>query len=293
MSDDGRRPRVGPDAGVRGRTAVVTGAGSGIGAATVLRLCAGGARVALLGRRAERLTEVAARTGRAEDVLTVPTDVSDALALADAMDTVHQRFGTVDMVVAAAGVLTGAPFEDGVPGEWAEMVDTNLVGLMGTAQTFSRDLLDAASSGASDLFLVGALAGQERFPGYAVYSAVEAAVDQLAHALRAEHGPRGVRVHQVAPGLTDTELGTGMSHAGASAHWESYRGQVVGMDPDEVARAVVFAAGLPSRVNLAEVLVLPTRQDADLPHRERLVRRADERASGTAAPAATTPRGSA
>ena len=250
------------------RTVVVTGAGSGIGAATAARFLAAGACVALLGRRQGRLGDVADATGAPERVLTVATDVSAPLQLADALDAVHDRFGRVDLVVAGAGVLTGAPFEDSVPAEWADMVDTNLVGMLTTAQTFSRDLLEAARGGRpSDLFLIGALAGQVRFPGYAVYSAVEAAVAQLGRALRAEYGPRGVRVHNVAPGLTDTELGSQISDAGAARTWAEHRDEVVPMAAADVAATVAFAAALPADVNLADLLVLPTRQDQYLPGR--------------------------
>lgn len=246
---------------------VVTGAGSGIGAATATRFAAHGARVALLGRRGQRLEEVAAATGAPDRVLALATDVSDALQLADALDAVHERFGRVDLVVAGAGVLTGAPFEDSVPAEWAQMVDTNLLGMLTTAQTFSRDLLDAARQGRSDLFLVGALAGQMRFPGYAVYSAVGAAVAELARALRAEYGPRGVRVHDLAPGVTDTELGGGISDAATAHDWVALGRAVAPMGADDVARVLTFAAQMPARVNLADMVVVPTRQDHYLPGR--------------------------
>lgn len=247
---------------------MVTGASSGIGAATTRLLVGAGARVALLGRRTERLSAVAAGAGPSDRVLAVTTDVSDPLAMADALDAVHDRYGPVDLLVACAGVLTGAPFEDSVPAEWAEMVDVNLVGLLTTAQTFSRDLLAGAAAGrATDLFLISALAGRVRYPGYAVYSAVEAAVTQLGRALRAEFGPRGVRVHDIAPGLTDTELGAAISHADTARGWEEHRDAVVPMDPDDVARTVLFGAGLPAGVNLASVLVLPTSQDQYLPTR--------------------------
>lgn len=258
---------------IEGRVAVVTGASSGIGAATAAHLLRAGASVALVGRRTDRL-EATARAGGAdpagggeradggERAAVVTADVSDPLALADALDAVHDRFGRVDLVVAAAGVLSGAPFEDSVPGEWASMVEVNLNGLLATAQTFARDLLAAAADGRSaDLFLVGALAGQVPFPGYAVYSALEAAVAQLSRSLRSEYGPRGVRVHNVAPGLTETEFGGGITDERTAQLWRAYRESVGPIGAEDVARALVFSAAQPAHVNVAELLVVPTAED--------------------------------
>lgn len=251
-----------------GRLAVVTGASSGIGAATAGALVAAGARVALLGRRTGRLETVAEQTGQPDGVLVVTADVSDGLQLADALDAVNDRFGTVDLVVAAAGVLTGAPFENSVPAEWAAMLDVNVTGMLSTALTFARDLLSVAESGrTSDLFLVGGLAGKVRYPGYAAYSAAEAAVAQLSRALRAEYGWRGLRVHNVAVGLTETEFGSTITDPAMAQDWRALRGVLAPIDPQDVARAVLFSASLPARVNVAELLMLPTAQDRYLPTR--------------------------
>ncbi|MGY1846121.1 MULTISPECIES: SDR family oxidoreductase [unclassified Blastococcus] len=252
-----------------GRVAVVTGASSGIGAATARALLDAGAHVALLGRRAARLAATAQQVGAPQRVVAVPTDVADPLQLADALDVVHGCFGGVDLVVVGAGVMTGSPFEDGVPAEWGAMIDVNLRGLLHTAQTFSRDLFAAAAAGGSaDLVLVGAIAGDITFPGYAVFSAVEAAVAQLARTLRAEYAPRGVRVRTVQPGLTDSELGSDISDEVTARAWEELKTRVPPIDAADVASAVVFGAAMPAHVNVADVVVLPTLQDRYLPTRK-------------------------
>lgn len=239
-----------------GRTAVVTGASSGIGAATARALLDQGARVALLGRRRDRLEQVAGDDPRA---LVVTADVLDGLQLADALDAVHERFGPVDTVVAAAGLMTAAPFEDGIPGEWGRVVDVNLTGMLTTAQTFVRDLVETATGDrASDLFLVGSALPGAGTPQFAVQSAVEAAVTQLSRSLRAEYGARGVRVHTVEPGLTESEIAKGISDPVSQRSFLAYRAQVTPLQPEDVARSVVFAAQQPAGVNLASVVVLPT-----------------------------------
>lgn len=249
---------------VQGRVAVVTGASSGIGRATADLLLAAGASVALLSRTGDG-PDGGGGPGRA---LPCAADVSDPYELAEARDRVHEHLGPVDLVVANAGVMSGAAFEDAVPGEWAQMVDVNLRGVLHTAQTFARDLLAAADAGRrSDLVLVGAIAGAVRFPQYAVYSAIEAAVAQLARALRAEHGRRGVRVRTVQPGLTRTALGEDMHDPVVRREWDELRSSVPPMAPEHVARAVLFTLTRPAHVNVADLVVLPTEQDGHLPNR--------------------------
>ncbi|GAB7192102.1 SDR family oxidoreductase [Kineococcus sp. NUM-3379] len=253
---------------VSDRVAVVTGAGSGIGRATAQRLLRAGARVALLGRSGPTAEDAAAQARADGRALWQVADVSDAYQLVEARDVVHERFGPVDLVVANAGVMSGAPFEDAVPGEWAEMIDVNLRGVLHTAQTFARDLLGAADAGrCSDLVVIGAIAGTVRYPQYAVYSAIEAAVAQLARTLRAEYGGRGVRVRNIQPGLTRTGLGGAMSDAPTRRQWEDLRRSVPPLDADHVARTVLFTVTRPAHVNIADLVVLPTRQDGHLPIR--------------------------
>ncbi len=241
---------------LKSRVAVVTGASSGIGAATALRLAEGGATVALLGRRAERLTELAENIG--ERALAVPVDVTDTEAMAEAVQTVRDRLGRVDLVVANAGVMLGAPFDTGTVSEWATMLDVNIAGLLATARAFVDDLTSAADSGRADLVLVGSSASRLIFPGYAVYSATKAAVNQLGRVLRAELGPRGVRVSTIEPGITNTDLGAEMADAETRAGLARLRGAQEMMRAEDVAEAIAFGASAPSRVNLAELLIVPT-----------------------------------
>lgn len=152
------------------RTAVVTGAAGGIGLECARLLLARGDAVALLDRdrRALRaVTEELRREAGDERVVSAEVDVADGFALREARDDVATRLGTpVDVVVAGAGTMAGGSFADGVPGEWADMIEANLTGMLGTAQTFLRDLLAAADAGGpSDLVLVGAIAGSIGFPG--------------------------------------------------------------------------------------------------------------------------------
>lgn len=242
-----------------GRIAVVTGATSGIGAGTARRLVADGASVALLGRRKDRLDELAAELGGA--ALPVAVDVTDQQALTEAVATVHSGLGRADIVVANAGVMLAAPFESAQTAEWDQMVGTNINGLLYTARAFVDDLLaTAADGGSADLVLVGSIGGHHVFPNYAVYCATKAAVAHLTRGLRHDFGPRGVRVRNIEPGFTGTELGAGMADAEQRAVLAGLRELVTPLPPSDIADVIAWSAAAPSRVNVAELIVVPTAQ---------------------------------
>jgi NADP-dependent 3-hydroxy acid dehydrogenase YdfG len=240
-----------------GRVAVVSGSTSGIGAATARRLAADGAEVAVLGRRQERLRALADEL----DAFPVTVDVTDRDALEDAAESIRDRLGRVDLVVAGAGVMLAAPFEEADQAEWDRMLDTNLRGLLATGRAFANDLITAAAAGErADLVHIGSIGGHQVFPNYGVYGATKAAVAHLTHNLRAELGPRGVRVKNVEPGLVATELGDDMQHEAGRSVLEELRSQIDPLEPDQIATAIAFGVAAPPHVNVAELVVLPTRQ---------------------------------
>ncbi|MCW6007488.1 SDR family oxidoreductase [Micromonospora sp. CPCC 205371] len=242
-----------------GRVAIVTGATSGIGAAIARRLVAGGASVALIGRREDRLKELANELGTA--ALPVAVDITDQQAVYAAAATIRSTLGPADLVVANAGVMLAAPFEAGRTDEWDQMVGTNINGLLYTARAFIDDLLAAAADDQrADLVLVGSIGGHTVFPNYAVYTATKAAVAHLTRGLRAEFGPRGVRVKNVEPGFVSTELGDGMQDRQQREILDDMRRTVPPLPPEDIADVIAYATAAPARLNLAEIIAVPTAQ---------------------------------
>jgi NADP-dependent 3-hydroxy acid dehydrogenase YdfG len=246
-----------------GRVAVVTGATSGIGAATARRLASDGAAVAIVGRREERLRDLAAelRDNSEAEIARFTADVSDRDVVERTAEAIRGRLGRVDLVVANAGVMLPAPFEEADTDEWDRMIDTNVRGLLATGRAFADDLLAAAAEGGrADLVHVGSIGGHMVFQNYGVYAATKAAVAHLTRNLRAELGPRGVRVKNVEPGLVRTELGDHASDAGIRESLAAWRDEIGALPPEDIADAIAFAVAAPPRMNVAELIVLPTVQ---------------------------------
>ncbi|MFJ9695807.1 SDR family oxidoreductase [Kitasatospora sp. NPDC101183] len=244
------------------RTAVVTGAASGMGAATARLLAANGARVALLARRADRLealaADIAADGGQA---LTVAADITDQASVDAAAEAVHAAYGSVDLVVNNAGVMLPNPLADGRIDEWTRMVDTNLTGALRIVRAFTADLVGAAARGrAADLVNVSSIASHVVFPDYAVYGATKAALTQLSAALRTELGPRDVRVSSVEPGLTDTELGGHIDNPALRDQLNGMFRAIPALGAQDVADLIAYTVSRPPHVNLRHLVVLPTRQ---------------------------------
>ncbi|WP_084955644.1 SDR family oxidoreductase [Thermoactinospora rubra] len=233
------------------RTAVVTGASSGIGAAVARELAARGARVALLARRRDRLEALREELGGTA----VAADVTDEAAVAAAADEI----GPVDIVVNAAGVLVPGFLEGGDTAAWRRQVEVNLLGLLHVSRAFVPGLVAAAGRGRpADLVNVSSVAASQVEPGAAVYAATKAAVSHLSRNLRAELAPRNVRVTSVEPGMVLSELRAGSELALA---WEEQMKAAI--DPlaaADVAEVVAFVVGRPRHVSLPSLTVSPTRQ---------------------------------
>ncbi|MCT2544953.1 SDR family oxidoreductase [Streptomyces atratus] len=244
-----------------GRTAVITGAASGMGSATARLLAAQGVRVALLARRAERLEELAAAIKEAGgEALAVATDVTDQASVDAAAELVHSTFGRVDLVVNAAGVMLPNPVDAGRTDEWQRMIDTNVTGALRIIRAFTADLVAAAEGRTADLVNISSIGAHIMFPNYAVYGATKAALTYLSTSLRTEFGPRDVRVTNIEPGLTDTELAGHVDNAELSGQLDGMFDALGGLSSDEIADLIAYTTSRARHINLRQLIVQPTRQ---------------------------------
>jgi NADP-dependent 3-hydroxy acid dehydrogenase YdfG len=239
------------------RVAVVTGASSGIGEATARRFVADGASVGILARRAERLDALAQELG--SRALPAATDVTDPAGLDEAAARITDAFGAPDLVVANAGIMLVSPFEEGRRDEWEQMLALNVLGVLDTVRVFLPGLLAAADAGRkADLVIVSSIGARMFSPGFGVYSATKAAVSALAASLRAEFAGRGLRVTNVEPGVTESELGERIQHEQWRTILQEAKAHMDTLAAADVADAIADAVARPVGVHIRELLIHPT-----------------------------------
>ena len=236
-----------------GKTAVVTGASSGIGEATARLLAQKGCNVALAARREDRLRDLAAELG--EGALAVPTDVTDPAACEALVSRAVERFGSVDLLVANAGLGFYGSIPDGDPEDWRRMFEVNVLGVLYATRAAVRHMLER---GSGDIVIVSSLAGR-RVPTAdgTVYAATKHALTAVAEGLRMDVSARGVRVVNVEPGLVRTEFPESTSQRAEQFYAEKEYSPI---EAEDVATAVVYAVGQPRRVSISEIIVRPTEQ---------------------------------
>ncbi|MGW1164659.1 SDR family NAD(P)-dependent oxidoreductase [Streptomyces sp. NPDC002550] len=248
---------------LEGTVALVTGASSGIGHATALELAGEGASVALVGRREDRLTGLAAEISKAGGkALVVPADITTAEAAAEAVERTVEGLGRLDTLVNNAGLMLLGPTPGAALNEWQRMVDINLMGLMYTSHAAIPHLVKAAADGprrVADIVNISSLNGRNAYAMMAVYTATKFGVTGFSEALRQELAKQHVRVSVVEPGSVDTELRTHNSDA-VQQLLTAGLGDVERLQSQDVADTVGYIVTRPRHVAVAELLVRPTEQ---------------------------------
>ena len=220
---------------------LITGASTGIGAATARQAAAAGYRLVLAARSEDRLRALADELGGAERALAVRCDVGEWADQERLVATATERFGRLDVAFANAGFGARRGFLEESPEQWRSMVLTNVLGVAYTI----RAAIPALRASRGHLVLTSSVAGRRALKG-SLYSATKHAVTAMGEAARQDLDDTGVRVCTIEPGMVDTPFfDSPVSDA---------------LQPDDVARAVLFAVSQPAHVDVNEILVRPTAQ---------------------------------
>ncbi len=226
------------------RVFLITGASSGIGAATARHAVAAGFRVALAARSQDRLEALVSELGGSQHALAVACDVADWDSQRQMVDSVLAEFGRIDVVFANAGLSKGSLYYGGddTPDAWREMILTNMFGPAATARLTLPELVRRKGH----VLLTGSVAGRVTSTQN-LYSATKWGITGMAQTLRQQLVGTGVRVTLIAPGMVETPF------------WPTTPSSPM-LQPDDVARAVLYAVGQPAHVDVNEVLLRPAGQ---------------------------------
>lgn len=259
------------EAVLKGKTAVVTGASSGLGRAIAERLGGAGASVFLCGRSNDGLKETASAVAKAGgQARTGALDLARPGALAHFIEDAARETGRLDILVNNAGVMHFGPIAEDDPATWREMIDVNLLALLEGAQAAIRAMRKTKSAG--HIVNISSLAGRTEALG--VYGATKAAVDYVGRHLRRELEREPIRVTTIVPGAFATNLGRSIPPERLASFAKELakgghdlgkpgRSAIMGL-PDDIARAVLFAVTQPIDLNIQEMVVRPGR-DVTIP----------------------------
>ena len=237
------------------RTALITGATSGFGAAAVHRFAQAGWRVIATGRRAERLQPLVDAYGPGQ-VHAAVFDVRDSAAMAAALAALPAGFTDIDLLVNNAGLAQGtAPAQSAVLEDWRTMIDTNVTALV----TLTHHLLPQLVARKGAIINISSVAGVYPYPGGNAYGGTKAFVSQFSLGLRADLHGSGVRVTTIEPGMAETEFTLVRTHGNQAASDTLYTGANP-MTAEDIAEQIFFVATLPAHLNINRLEIMPVSQ---------------------------------
>ena len=240
----------------KNKTALITGATSGIGRATAHEFAKQGIRLILCGRRQERLDTIKHTLSKQTDVITLNFDVRDKSEVFNAIESLPESFKQIDILINNAGNAHGFdPIQDGSLDDWDAMMDINVKGLLYVSKAVIPQMTRRESG---HIINIGSSAGKEVYPKGNVYCASKHAVIAITDGMRIDLNPFSIKVTAINPGLVETEFSQVRLKGDAFAN-NAYKGYKA-LQPEDIAEIIVFAVTRPSHVNIADLLVFPTAQ---------------------------------
>lgn len=239
---------------LQGKTAIVTGGGTGIGAAVAVALAQQGCRVAVAGRRREKLEQVAAASTGPQPILVHPVDIADRQSVTDLFTWAAEALGPIDILVNSAGVnIAKRTLAEISPEDWERVLQINATGVFYCLHAVLPQMRDRRDG---LIVNISSIAGKRATPlGGVAYNASKFALTALGTSASLEEGKNGIRVTNIYPGEVDTPILEQRPQPVTAEH----RAQI--LQPEDVAAAVVMVAQLPPRAHIPEMVVKPTTQN--------------------------------
>lgn len=239
------------------KTALITGASSGIGKATAIALDKLGIQCVLCGRRMEKLQELQAVLTNESAILTF--DVSDKSAVLAAISSLPAAFENIDILINNAGNAHGfGSLADGVLGDWDAMLNSNVTGLLYVSKAVIPGMIKRQSGHVVNL---SSVAGKQTYAGGTVYCATKKAVEAISEGMRLDHTQHGIKVTNIAPGAVETEF----SEVRFKGDKEKAKSIYAGFDPliaENIADAIAYAVSVPEHVTIADMTIYAKAQAA-------------------------------
>ena len=242
---------------VDNKVVIITGASSGIGEETARTLAKNGAKVVLSARREDRLQKLADEIG--ENVVYLKSDVSNPDNMNALVALAKEKFGRVDVLFANAGIMPGGNMSELKVRDWMGMVDINIKGVLYSMAAVLPEF-NAQKSG--HIIVTSSIAGTKSVPGNAVYSGTKHFVRALIDSFRTESVMEGtnIRTTIIYPGAIKTELLNTIAPSETKSMVEEFY-RNVGLEPDAIANAVLYAVSQPDNVDVSDIIVRPTREN--------------------------------
>ncbi len=241
------------------KIALITGATSGIGAASAELFAAQGYNIIITGRRGERLNDLSTRlqSSHGIQVKALCLDVRDRQAVQTTLSALPEEWKLVDVLINNAGLSAGLePLQDGNIDDWEVMIDTNIKGLLYVTKEVSNWMI-ARRSG--HIINLGSIAAKETYKNGNVYCATKHAVDSLNQAMRIDMLPYGIRVSAIHPGAVETEFSQVRFKGDTDKAAQVYQGYEP-LRAEDIADAIWFLASRPDHVNINDLVIMPKAQ---------------------------------
>jgi NADP-dependent 3-hydroxy acid dehydrogenase YdfG len=239
------------------KTALITGATSGIGKATAILLAKNGYKIIICGRREERLVQLKKELSECTEVHALVFDVRDKKAVFEAINSLPEAFSKIDILINNAGNAHGLdPIQNGDLDDWDAMIDINVKGLLYVSKAIIPKMIEQKSG---HIINIGSIAGKEVYPNGNVYCASKHAVDALNHSMRMDLNPYGIRVGAIHPGMVETEFSE-VRFKGDSERASTVYNGLHALQAEDIADIIHFVVSRAYHVNIADLIVYPTAQ---------------------------------